>query len=88
MYNMEAYPNKYQQVQVISGEFQGETYEIEDWWDHLTGKSWMFSDGNPACLEYAMRSGFEGLPTDDRVLYGKIGPFGKLMHISQLDLGD
>lgn len=65
----------------------GVEYEIEDWWDHLTGKSWMFSDGNPACMMYAMRTGMDpnlSIPTDDEVVYGKIGAFGHLVHISEL----
>src|SRR5262245_58928847 len=57
---------------------------LEDWWDHLTGISWMFSDGNPATLIYAMRAGLNGLPTDDEVVYVKIGGFGHLVHTSEL----
>lgn len=71
-------------VTVKAGKFAGETYRLEDWWDHLTGKSWGDSEGNPACIEYAMRAGMEGLPDDDEVVYGKIGAFGKLIHVSQL----
>lgn len=60
-------------------------YRIEDWWDKLTGKSWMYSDGNPAALKYAMRSGlYAQLPIDDEVVYGKIGNFGHLVHVSEL----
>lgn len=70
-------------------QLQGTEYEfvLEDWWDHLTGKSWMFSDGNPAALVYAMRTGFapdSGIPFDDDVVYGKIGSFGHLIHVSEL----
>lgn len=61
-------------------------FEVEDWWQNVAGKSWMFCDGNPACLIYALRSGKEGLPTDDEVLYGKIGGLGHLIHISELAL--
>jgi hypothetical protein len=59
---------------------------VEDWWDALTGKSWMFSDGNPAALKYAMRTGMSGgsIPLDDEVVYGKIGSFGHLVHVSEL----
>lgn len=64
----------------------GEEFVIEDWWDKLTGKSWMFSDGNPAALQYAMRSGLAdgAIPLDDEVVYGKIGNFGHLVHVSEL----
>jgi hypothetical protein len=77
------HPKAGQMVKIASGEFAGEDYRVEDWWDRVAGKSWMFCDGNPACLDYAMRS--HNLPVDDEVVYGKIGPFGKLIHVSQLE---
>lgn len=61
-------------------------YVVEDWWDRVAGKSWMNCDGNPACLKYAIRSGFSGLPFDNEVLYGKIGHFGELIHISEIEI--
>lgn len=63
------------------------TYEfwLEDWWDRLTGSSWKHAVGNPAALKYAMRSGFTGLPTDDEVVYGKIGGLGHLVHASEIN---
>lgn len=63
----------------------GEEYRVEDWWQNVSGGSWMFADGNPAALNYAMRSAFAGLPTDDDVLYGKVGPFGHLVHVSEIE---
>jgi hypothetical protein len=58
---------------------------IEDWWDKLTGKSWMFSGGNPACIVYAIRGGVNQLPTDDDVFYGKSEQgFGHLVHSSEV----
>lgn len=59
---------------------------VEDWWDRVIGKSWMDCKGNPACLVYAMRTGMSDrpVPTDDEVLYGKIGLFGHLFHVSEL----
>lgn len=59
-------------------------YHVEDWWDHLAGESWMYAEGNPAALKYAMRAGLAGLPVDDEVLYGKIGGLGHLVHISEI----
>ena len=50
----------------------GQEYVIEDWWDHLTGGSWMHANGNPACINYAMRSGFGGLPLDNEVVYARM----------------
>lgn len=62
----------------------GEKFAVEDWWDRLTGGSWMFANGNPAALQYAMRSSIDHLPLDDNVVYGKIGAFGHLVHVSEL----
>ena len=62
----------------------GVEYWIEDWWDKLTGKSWMDSDYNPAALKYALRGGMGELPIDDDVVYGKIGSYGHLVHVSEL----
>lgn len=59
-------------------------FVVEDWWDRLTGGSWMFADGNPAAMVYGARSGIYGLPLDDEVLYGKVGPFGHLVHVSEI----
>ncbi len=64
-------------------DFSGSDYRVEDWWDKIAEQSWMDSDGNPACLIYAMRSA-SVLPLDDEVLYGKIGPFGHLVHLSEI----
>lgn len=62
----------------------GTKYHVEGYWDTLTGGSWMFADGNPACMNYAIRSAHGGLPLDNEVLYGKIGPFGFLVHVSEI----
>lgn len=59
--------------------------EVEGYWDEVAGRSWMFSDGNPACLIYAMRSAICGLPTDDRVLYAKYRGLGVLVHVSEVE---
>lgn len=67
--------------------FGGAEYRVEDWWDRVSGGSWMFAIGNPACIEFAVRTGLvDASPTDDEVLYGKIGSFGHLFHISELDI--
>jgi len=73
---------------VESGKFAEQEILIEDWWENISGKSWMVSNGNPACLEYAFRIGLEGkFPPDNEVLYGKIGDIGHLVHISELEKG-
>lgn len=58
-------------------------FHIEDYWDRVAGKSWMDCAGNLAALMYAIRA-TKSLPIDDEVLYGKIGPFGHLVHVSEL----
>ncbi len=67
-------------------DFGGSEFRVEDWWDRLRQGSWMFCQGNPACIIYALRIVEEHLPMDDEVLYGKIGCFGHLVHISEIDV--
>ena len=62
----------------------GARFVVDDWWINVAGKSWMVCEGNPACLIYAMRSGFGGLPMDNEVVYGHVGPLGYLVHVSEL----
>jgi len=69
--------------------FGGQDIIIEDWWDRVAGKSWMVCDGNPACLLFAMRTGFSSIPVpvDNEVLYGMTEDgLGHLVHISELEL--
>lgn len=49
------------------------TVYVEDWADRVYGYSWMWAEGVPVALDYAMRGGLAGLPTDDEVLYVKSG---------------
>lgn len=64
---------------------EGALLRVDDWWDRTAGRSWMACDGNPACLQYAMRTGLSGLPSlDDEVVYGKIDGLGHLVHVSEL----
>jgi len=44
----------------------------------------MDANGNPAALMFAIRSARADLPTDDEVVYGKIGNFGHIIHTSEL----
>lgn len=70
-----------QTVKVIAGRFAGQEYRVEDWWDRVAGMSWMDADSTPAALAYA----FSDAPLDNEVLYGKIGSFGHLIHVSWLE---
>ena len=65
--------------------FGGGEYRVEDWWDKLTGKSWMNSNGNPACMVYGRRGADNCLPIDDEVVYGKMNGLGHLVHISEIE---
>jgi hypothetical protein len=67
-----------------ASEHQVHTFHVEDWWDKMTGGSWMDANGNPAAMNYAIRSGFAGLPLDNEVLYGKVGGLGYLVHVSEI----
>lgn len=48
----------------------------------------MDSNGNPAAMMYAIRTGSQGfdVPIDNEVVYGKIGSLGYLFHVSELTL--
>lgn len=81
------HPYAGQTVNLRAGEsFGGVEFRLEDWWDRVSGASWMedvFS--NPACLNYATRVAFR-VPPDDEVVYGKVDGLGYLVHVSELDL--
>lgn len=64
---------------------QEHQYIIEDWWDRLAGMSWMFTIGNPACINYAAHAREANLPIEsDDVVYGHVDGLGYLAHISEL----
>jgi hypothetical protein len=67
--------------------FGGSDFKLEDWWDRVSGKSWMNSVGNPACMIYAMRSATckPPLPIDNEVVYGKVSCYGHLVHVTELE---
>jgi hypothetical protein len=67
-------------------DFGGSDFTVEDYWDRIANKSWMDCDGNPACLVYALRSGFSNIPLDNEVLYGKSkNGLGSLVHVSEIE---
>lgn len=78
------HPQAGQEITVVNGMFAGALFRIENWWDRIAGRSWMVCDGNPACLQYAIRSNH---PIDDEVIYGKIEGLGYLLHVSELGGG-
>lgn len=68
-------------------ELGGQSIIIEDWWDRVSGTSWMNANYNPACMSYGIRTGFSSrfIPIDDEVLYGKINGLGHLVHKIELE---
>ena len=66
----------------------GASFRVEGLWTDITGVSWRDSDGNPAAMQYAVRSAVNNLPYDDNVYYGKIGAFGHLVHASEIEVED
>lgn len=72
-------------------DMSGLDFSVEDWCENVLGCYWGNANGNPAALEYAMRSAFNGknngVPTfSNDVLYGKVGGFAHLFHINELEL--
>jgi hypothetical protein len=68
----------------INGDDGPHTFRLEDWNDRLFGQSWTVMEGHPASLAYAMRAAFANLPLDNEVVYGKVGSFGHLVHVSEI----
>lgn len=73
-------------VRIARGDLAGQIIHVEDWWDRVYGESWMTAQGNPACLKYAVRTACQRdcTPTDNEVIYGKISPYGVLVHVCEL----
>lgn len=91
---MEKYKYEGQKMKVVKGagrlstreKADGMTFVAEDYWMNITGKSWKHVEGNPAIVEYIVRSmnNIQPPPMDERVVYGKIGNFGHLFHENEL----
>jgi hypothetical protein len=64
----------------------GKTFIVEDWWDRVQvseGKSWRDCHEYLVCANYKMRM-TRREQNDDEVLYGRIGPFNYLVHVSDI----
>lgn len=69
----------------IQGEVVPEVeFRLEDWADRVMGQPVWSMKGNPAAMHYQFRAGVNGLPPDNECVYGKIGPLGHIVHISEL----
>lgn len=90
MIHSEQSPLSGQEVKILDtvSELGGTKILIEDWWDRVSGGSWMNANGNPAAMNYAVRTGFSKVPVpiDNEVLYGKIGGLGFLVNICELKI--
>ncbi len=76
-------------------QLNGKTMQVEDWWVNVSGKTHIESAAlhNPAAMGYEVRVKGKNMmvPMDDkvklddvRVLYGKVGSFGFLVHVSEI----
>lgn len=63
--------------------------EIEDTDERVFGKKWTMMDGNPACMLFGMRAGFEGVPVTGYNYYGHIkygeARLGEVVNESELE---
>ena len=73
---------------MAGGNLGGKDFVVEDWASNALGMSVWAANGNPAALEYAMRSAIHHLPHDENTLYGKIGLFGHIIHESEIEASD
>ena len=72
-------------VNIVAGYLKGEKAVVEDYWDRVYGSTWIDAliDRNPAAINYAVQSK-DSIPTDEEILYGKIGGFGYLFHCTEV----
>lgn len=73
---------------IKSGSFKGSEFWVEDLWNKMPGNNtWIEDIDRIGCIEFAARSESEGGYDNmehDKIFYGKIGMFGKLIHESQI----
>jgi len=69
--------------------FISENFVVEDWYDRVRKKDWKreakFST-DCECLLYASRAESTNLPDDEQILYGKVGEWKHMMHISEIEV--
>lgn len=81
---------KFKNVVVQKGLYKGEIFNIEDYAVNMPGEFNILDDWRPVSKIYRERSGIEGLPLDDGIVYGKIQDkktsirFGYFVHITEL----
>lgn len=72
-------------------DMSGQDFIVEDWWENVAGYSWYEAEGNPSVFEYSIRHVLYGdnnnVPMlDNDVVYGKIGLFGHIFHVNELEI--
>ena len=72
-------------VVLIKGELAGERFQVQDWFENVSGESWRRGNSPAACI-YAGRVVSERLPANDRVVLGILLDTGRphLAHDSEL----
>lgn len=78
-----AHPLAGQTVILSAGPYEGSQYEIEDYWDRISGGSWMDSE-DPDVIKYALTGLSYRVPLDNEVLYGQINGVGYLVRVAWL----
>lgn len=77
------------ELNITKGYLKGNVIVIEDWWKKVTGENWMDSAfHNPAAYNYCLNHQSEyGNHSEsvNWVLYGKIGAFGYLVNVNELE---
>ena len=77
------------ELKIIKGYLKGNIIVIEDWWKRVAGENWMDSAfHNPAAYNYCVNHQSEYSNYSDSVnwvLYGKIGAFGYLVNVNELE---
>lgn len=78
------------ELKIIKGYLKSNSIIIEDWWKKIAGENWQTSAFyNPAayiyCLNHQSEYGNHDVSVN-WVLYGKIGRFGCLVNVNELEL--
>lgn len=77
------------ELRILKGRLKGDYITIEDWWEKITGINWKISAfRNPAAYNYYLNHQSEydnNNVSVNWVLYGKIGGFGYLVNINELE---
>lgn len=59
------------------------SFTVLDWADRVWDASWRDMDGNPTAMIYGFRAGYNLMPNDDEVVYGKVHGLAYLVHATE-----